>query len=108
MVRLSPAGEALWSSRSANAPCLRRDKPAQKVVVTGTFDNWSRSEELDRVGDGFEKTVGVGDASEKIYYKVGGMFCSGPSCAFASRFFVCRLRLLAGLDAQEAPCCRLC
>lgn len=103
----SPAGETLWPNRSANAPRLRRDKPARKVVVTGTFDNWSKSEELDRVGDGFEKTVGVGDASEKIYYKVGGMFCSGASCTSAPRFFACRLRLLTGLDAQEPLCCRL-
>jgi len=48
-----------------------REHPyATDVYVTGTFDNWSKSEKLDRKGEGFEKTVTLPDASEKIYYKV--------------------------------------
>ncbi|SPO06631.1 uncharacterized protein DNG_09323 [Cephalotrichum gorgonifer] len=43
--------------------------PAQKVVVTGTFDNWSQSETLDKIGDGFEKTVKIQDPAKTIYYK---------------------------------------
>lgn len=39
--------------------------------MTGTFDNWSKSEQLEKVGNGFEKTVKLPDASEKILYKVG-------------------------------------
>ncbi|KAF5486451.1 Signal transduction protein MDG1 [Colletotrichum fructicola] len=44
--------------------------PAEEVYVTGTFDNWTKSEKLDKVGDAFEKTVTLPEASEKIYYKL--------------------------------------
>ncbi len=40
--------------------------------MTGTFDEWSKSVQLDKVGDVFQKTVTIPDASAKIYYKVGG------------------------------------
>ncbi|KXH27223.1 hypothetical protein CSIM01_11247 [Colletotrichum simmondsii] len=43
--------------------------PAEEVYVTGTFDNWTKSEKLEKVGSSFEKTVTLADASEKIYYK---------------------------------------
>lgn len=39
--------------------------------MTGDFDNWTKSIKLDKVGTGFEKTVEIKDASQKIYYKVG-------------------------------------
>ncbi|KAK0314644.1 hypothetical protein LTR01_001468 [Friedmanniomyces endolithicus] len=42
---------------------------AQQVFVTGTFDNWSKSEKLDRSGSGFEKTVSLPEQKEKILYK---------------------------------------
>ncbi|KAJ9156155.1 Signal transduction protein MDG1 [Pleurostoma richardsiae] len=42
---------------------------AQEVYVTGTFDNWAKTEKLEKAGDIFEKTVTLPDASEKIYYK---------------------------------------
>lgn len=63
--------------RSANS-CLfflsqHRPHTGDEVYVTGTFDNWSKSEKLEKVGDGFQKTVKLPD-SEKIYYKVGGAF----------------------------------
>ncbi|KEZ45184.1 hypothetical protein SAPIO_CDS2638 [Scedosporium apiospermum] len=49
---------------------VSRNKPAQEVYVTGTFDNWSKSEKLDKIGDdSFTKTVAIPDASSKIYYK---------------------------------------
>jgi hypothetical protein len=41
------------------------------VFVTGTFDNWTKSEQLVKVGDVFQKTVPLKDASQKIYFKVG-------------------------------------
>ncbi|KXH49342.1 hypothetical protein CNYM01_05198 [Colletotrichum nymphaeae SA-01] len=44
--------------------------PAEEVYVTGTFDNWTKSEKLEKVGSSFEKTVTLADASQKIYYKV--------------------------------------
>jgi Glycogen recognition site of AMP-activated protein kinase len=47
-----------------------RDHAADEVYVTGTFDNWSKSQKLEKVGDSFEKTVTLPDASKKIYYKV--------------------------------------
>ena len=40
------------------------------MYVTGTFDNWAKTEKLDPVGTGFEKTVTLPDSSEKILYKV--------------------------------------
>jgi hypothetical protein len=47
-----------------------REHPASEVYVTGTFDNWSKSEKLIKTGDVFEKNVTLSSASEKIYYKV--------------------------------------
>ncbi|KAA8571731.1 hypothetical protein EYC84_001710 [Monilinia fructicola] len=46
-----------------------REHPAEEVFVTGTFDNWSKSEKLERVGDVFKKDVQLANAGEKIYYK---------------------------------------
>ena len=38
--------------------------------MTGTFDSWSKSERLEKVGDLFIKDVTLSSADEKIYYKV--------------------------------------
>lgn len=43
---------------------------AKEVYVTGTFDDWGKSEKLNKVGDTFEKEVRLPDASVKILYKV--------------------------------------
>jgi hypothetical protein len=43
---------------------------ASEVYVTGTFDNWSKSERLIQTGNIFEKNVTLPSAAEKIYYKV--------------------------------------
>lgn len=53
---------------------LPRNHPAKDVYVTGTFDDWSKSVELDRKGDHFEKLVELPVADKKIYYKVGTLF----------------------------------
>ncbi|KAH8169477.1 glycogen recognition site of AMP-activated protein kinase domain-containing protein [Sarocladium implicatum] len=45
------------------------EHPAEEVYVTGTFDNWTKSVQLEKKGDIFEKTVDLKDASTKIYYK---------------------------------------
>ena len=45
--------------------------PAEEVYVTGTFDNWEKSVQLDKVGSSFEKTVPLPDTTDKIFYKVG-------------------------------------
>jgi hypothetical protein len=50
--------------------CIR-PHDAEEVYVTGTFDNWTKSERLEQVGQVFEKTVTLPESSEKIYYKVG-------------------------------------
>lgn len=50
---------------------LCRPHDAEEVYVTGTFDNWSKSEKLELVGQVFQKTVALPDSSDKIYYKVG-------------------------------------
>ncbi|KAJ2903565.1 hypothetical protein MKZ38_009690 [Zalerion maritima] len=44
-------------------------QPAEEVYVTGSFDNWEKSTQLEKVGDSFEKTVELPEASEKIIYK---------------------------------------
>jgi hypothetical protein len=46
------------------------EHPAEEVYVTGTFDNWTKSVKLDKNGDLFSKSVDLGNATEKIYYKV--------------------------------------
>lgn len=48
-----------------------RPHAAEEVYVTGTFDDWSKSEKLAKVGDAFEKTVTLPEVSEPILYKVG-------------------------------------
>jgi hypothetical protein len=49
---------------------LDRHHPASEVYVTGTFDEWKKTEKLENVGDHFEKKVTLPDSSSKIYYKV--------------------------------------
>lgn len=39
--------------------------------MTGTFDNWTKSEQLEKVGDVFQKTIKISDGSKKVHYKVG-------------------------------------
>lgn len=43
--------------------------------MTGTFDDWSKSEKLAKSGDHFAKDVALPSADEKIYYKVCGRSC---------------------------------
>ncbi|CZR60443.1 related to cell wall mannoprotein [Phialocephala subalpina] len=45
------------------------DHPASEVYVTGTFDNWEKTEKLIKTGDTFAKDVTLPSAAEKIYYK---------------------------------------
>ncbi|KAF5128278.1 hypothetical protein E5D57_009214 [Metarhizium anisopliae] len=42
------------------------------VLVTGSFDGWTKSVKLEKQGTSFHKTVTFAekDASSKIYYKV--------------------------------------
>lgn len=54
---------------------LDRTHPATEVYVTGTFDDWKKSQKLEKVGDGFEKKVALPDASHKILYKVRRSSC---------------------------------
>ncbi|KAL2073704.1 hypothetical protein VTL71DRAFT_11030 [Oculimacula yallundae] len=45
------------------------DHPADEVYVTGTFDNWEKSEKLVKTGNSFSKDVTLNSAADKIYYK---------------------------------------
>ncbi|CZS90378.1 related to cell wall mannoprotein [Rhynchosporium agropyri] len=45
------------------------DHPADEVYVTGTFDNWEKSEKLVKNGNSFSKDVKLNSAADKIYYK---------------------------------------
>jgi hypothetical protein len=48
---------------------LREHPEANEVFVTGTFDDWGKTERLDRKGDFFEKDVQLPN-KDKILYKV--------------------------------------
>lgn len=49
---------------------LHRPHPnAKDVHVTGTFDDWSKSEQLNQVGETWEKEVTLSEADKKILYK---------------------------------------
>lgn len=47
----------------------REHPEAKEVFVTGTFDDWGKTEKLDRKGDFFEKDVQLPN-KDKILYKV--------------------------------------
>lgn len=47
-----------------------REHPANEVYVTGTFDDWSKSQKLNKVGTHFEKVVPLSKIDKNIYYKV--------------------------------------
>ncbi|KAF4503483.1 5 -AMP-activated kinase subunit beta-2 [Fusarium agapanthi] len=42
---------------------------ADEVYVTGTFDNWTKSVQLEKEGNVFSKTVDLKEPEGKIYYK---------------------------------------
>lgn len=58
------------SSISMGTFVFKWEHAASEVYVTGTFDDWSKSEKLIQNGDVFEKNVTLPSADEKIYYKV--------------------------------------
>ena len=49
---------------------MNRPYDANEVFVTGTFDDWGKTVQLDRIGDGFEKEVPLPTTDEKVHYKV--------------------------------------
>ncbi|KAI1438466.1 hypothetical protein GGR50DRAFT_704650 [Xylaria sp. CBS 124048] len=65
----------------AGIDALVRDHPASEVYVTGTFDDWKKTVQLEKVGDSFEKEVTLPDASKKIFYKfvVDGDWVTDPT-----------------------------
>jgi hypothetical protein len=48
---------------------IRPHPEANDVHVTGTFDDWGKSVQLNKVGDVWEKDVELPKADEKILYK---------------------------------------
>ncbi|KAF2163832.1 carbohydrate-binding module family 48 protein [Zasmidium cellare ATCC 36951] len=48
---------------------FRWEHPAEEVYVTGTFDDWSKTVQLDKKDTIFEKTVNLKPTTEKILYK---------------------------------------
>lgn len=50
---------------------VSRPYEADEVFVTGTFDDWGKTVQLDKKGSVFEKEVHLPTADEKIQYKVG-------------------------------------
>lgn len=59
-----------WLFSNGWPDLFSREHPAEEVFVTGTFDDWSKSEKLVKTGDVFLKDVQLANADEKIYYKV--------------------------------------
>lgn len=53
----------------ADSHTHRPHPDANDVHVTGTFDDWSKSEQLLKVGETWEKDVQLADAEKKILYK---------------------------------------
>jgi len=47
----------------------RAHPEASDVWVTGTFDDWTKSTQLNKVGDHFEKTIEL-PLGKKVLYKV--------------------------------------
>ncbi|KAI9883863.1 MAG: hypothetical protein M1823_004354 [Watsoniomyces obsoletus] len=43
--------------------------PASEVFVTGTFDDWGMTIQLDKKGDHFEKRVHLSDPNKAVHYK---------------------------------------
>jgi hypothetical protein len=61
----------LYQLRNHGSNSSRRPHAAKEVYVTGTFDNWAKTEKLEKVDAGhFEKTVDLNKVDEKILYKV--------------------------------------
>ncbi|KAK2858550.1 hypothetical protein FQN49_004621 [Arthroderma sp. PD_2] len=55
---------------------------ANEVVVTGTFDGWSKSVELDRTDAGFEKEVQLKDGDRVLYkFIVDGTWHTDPAAS---------------------------
>ncbi len=54
----------------ADKSSIGRPHPANDVHVTGTFDDWGKTEKLEKVGEVWEKQVQLPSANEKYYYKV--------------------------------------
>ena len=57
--------------------------------MTGTFDNWSKSNKLEKqTFGGYEKTVEIPETKEKILYKVRAPCVQSPSltrCALQTK-----------------------
>jgi hypothetical protein len=74
LLRSSPASSARTRSHESRPLTPPREHPAEEVFVTGTFDNWTKSVRLEKVGDVFQKEVELEPQTDKIYYKVGAIF----------------------------------
>ncbi|EXJ94579.1 hypothetical protein A1O1_02975 [Capronia coronata CBS 617.96] len=55
--------------RKSLIPAHRPHPDASDVHVTGTFDDWGKTEKLNKVGDVWEKEVELPEADKKILYK---------------------------------------
>jgi hypothetical protein len=82
-----------WLAESITDVSFSRPHPATEVHVTGTFDDWGKTEKLEKVGNVFEKEVTLPSANEKYYYKVRTP--SRPGERFIGRWLVAQV-LFAG------------
>lgn len=77
--------------------------------MTGTFDNWTKTEQLEKVGQIFQKTVTLPESSDKIYYKVGDIvsFCLSHR-VWVSPGACLRMGVTRHFPQSGAPACSGC
>jgi hypothetical protein len=92
---VSPLLRSLLDAAAADS---FRPHAANEVYVTGTFDDWAKTEKLEKVDAGhFEKIVQLNKIDEKILYKV----CD--SAAIHSRHAVASACSVANSSPTSAP-----
>ncbi|KAF5719520.1 5 AMP-activated kinase subunit beta-2 [Fusarium globosum] len=77
------------------------EHPADEVYVTGTFDNWTKSVQLEKEGNVFSKTVDLKEPEGKIYYKVRQRQRASTAIPTASLLFDIQFAFGTGLVQHE-------
>ena len=79
--------------------------------MTGTFDDWAKSEKLEKKGDYFEKLVELPLSKEKIYYKVRSFTASQaespPACYLQTKVKYQGCIRISSAMSNAAHCCTL-
>ena len=81
---IAPAPKPQAPSSEMGTFVFNCSHPASEVFATGTFDDWGKTEKLEKKDDIFEKEVSLPKADEKILYKV-----SDNSASIQNPYAVC-------------------